>query len=98
VDQRAEGALCSRVRASQQGGAGPALLSQSDPGPWWAGLNHVDMTKWSNGGRLRGVRVVAVRWAWRDHGDVPRGLKGVAAARAAGPDAAGVGPECGRGP
>jgi hypothetical protein len=36
-------------------------LSESEPDPGWAGLNHVDVTKWSNGGRLRGVRVEAVR-------------------------------------
>jgi hypothetical protein len=54
------------------------------------------VVKW---GRLTGVRVGAVRRALRDNGDVTRDLKGVAAARAAGPGAAlGVGPECGRGP
>jgi hypothetical protein len=30
--------------------------------------------------------------AWRDHEDVPRGLRGVTAARAIGPDAVVVGP------
>ncbi len=47
---------------------------------------------------LGSVRVGAVRRAERDHGDVTRVLKGVTAARAAGPGAVGVGPECGRGP
>ena len=68
------------------------VLSESEPGPGSAGLNHVDVTKWSNGGRLRGVRVGAVRWAWRNSEDVPRVLKGVTAALAIGPDAVGVGP------
>jgi hypothetical protein len=61
-----------------------------------------DVTKWSKGGRLGASPQAAVRKAHRDHGDVTRelrpGLKGVIAARAAGPDAVGVGPECGRGP
>ncbi len=48
------------------------VLSESEPGPGWAGLNHVDVTKWSNGGRLRGVRVGAVRWAWRNNENVTR--------------------------
>jgi hypothetical protein len=76
------------------------VLFESETGPGWACLNYGDVTKWSNGGCLRGIQVTvgAMCWAWCDHGGVTRALRGVTAVLAVGLDAVGVGPKYGRGP